>query len=260
MLYLVAIGRLPVSIGVLLEYTAALLLALWVRVVQRRPVKARLWVGLIAALTGLAGVAELIRVGPGARIGLATEVRLDAIGVAAALAAAVLLVVYYLLSARGVARRDPLSLTAYAYLTAAVCGALVRPWWNFDFGFFTRTAEHGLPVWALVTYIVIGGSIAPYLMFAMALKHLPATSVSIIGMLEPVFAAVVAWLAIGEHLNAGQVGGGLLILVGVGLAETARVRQSPAVRGEPAHSVQAEHQAERETRQEELEIAQVPPG
>jgi hypothetical protein len=32
------------------------------------------------------------------------------------------------------------------------------------------------------------------------------------------------------------------------------------VRGEPAHSVQAEHQAERETRQEELEIAQVPPG
>jgi drug/metabolite transporter (DMT)-like permease len=47
--------------------------------------------------------------------------------------------------------------------------------------------------------------------------------VSIVGMVEPVIASTVAWLALGEHLNPAQLTGGALILAGVTLAETARV-------------------------------------
>jgi drug/metabolite transporter (DMT)-like permease len=63
----------------------------------------------------------------------------------------------------------------------------------------------------------------PYLLVAAALRHLPATSVGIVGMVEPVVAAAVAWLALGEALDATQLAGGALILIGVAMAESARI-------------------------------------
>jgi drug/metabolite transporter (DMT)-like permease len=211
LLYFVAIKYLPVGIALLFEYTAPVLVALWMRFVQGHVVRFRLWVGLVASLAGLACVAEVWG-----------DLRLDPRGIAAALAAAVLLAAYFLLGARGVARRDPLSLTAWAFGVAAVAGAAVRPWWSFDATPLGHRS-HGLPVWLLCGYVVVFGSIVPYLLLAGALRHLPATSVSIVGMVEPVIAATVAWLALAEHLNVAQLAGGALILAGVTLAETARV-------------------------------------
>src|SRR4029453_17914622 len=102
-------------------------------------------------------------------------------------------------------------------------------------------SEAGVPVWLLCCYVVILGSIAPYMLVAASLRHLPATSVGILGMIEPVVAAAVAWVTLGagEALNAAQLGGGLLVLAGVTLAETARTTAhrpmpvAPEARGEP---------------------------
>lgn len=222
MLYFVAINRMPVGIGLLFEYTAPVLVALWARFVQGHAVRPRLWLGLAACVAGLACVAEVWG-----------RLRLDALGVLAALGAAVLLAAYYLLSARGVVSRDTLSLTAYAFGVSALAGAIVRPWWRFDFAVLGATSATGhVPVWLLLTYIVIGGSIAPFLLVAGAMRHLPPTSVGIIGMFEPVVATAVAWLALGEHLDPAQIAGGALILVGVALAETARVKAEPS---DPGH-------------------------
>jgi drug/metabolite transporter (DMT)-like permease len=210
MLYFIAISRLPVGIGLLFEYTAPLLVALWARFGQRHRVRPRLWLGLAAGVIGLACVAEVWG-----------DLRLDALGIAAGLGAAVLLAAYYVLGARGVAVRDPVSLTGWAFGVAAVAGLVVRPWWHFPVGLLARRSG-GLPVWLLCLYIVVFGSIVAYSLVAAALRHLPATSVGIIGMVEPVIASAVAWLALREHLNPAQLGGGLLVLAGVALAETAR--------------------------------------
>ena len=67
----------------------------------------------------------------------------------------------------------------------------------------------------LCLYVVVGGSIAPYLLVAAALRHLPATSVGILGMIEPVIATAVAWLVLSETLNLPQLAGGALVLAGV---------------------------------------------
>ncbi|MER7003435.1 DMT family transporter [Dactylosporangium sp. NPDC000555] len=97
----------------------------------------------------------------------------------------------------------------------------------------TATSQTGhLPVWLVLTYIVIGGFIAPYLLIAGAMRHLPPTSVGIIGMAELVVATAVAWLALHEHLDAARIAGGALILAGVALAETARVKAEPS---DPSH-------------------------
>jgi drug/metabolite transporter (DMT)-like permease len=215
MLYFFAISRLPVGIGLLFEYTAPLLVAIWARFGQRRPVRARLWVGLAASLAGLASVAEVWG-----------NFHLDPVGVAAGFTAASLLAVFYVVGAHGVTRRDPLSLTAWAFAMAALAGAIVRPWWGFPFHLLARHSD-GVPVWLLSCYVVVGGSVVPYLLVTAALRHLPATSVGILGMVEPLVASTVAWLVLHEALNAPQVIGGVLVLVGVALAETARVAPVP---------------------------------
>lgn len=215
MLYFVAISRLPVGIGLLFEYTAPLFVALWVRFGQRQPVRPRLWGGLALSLAGLACVAEVWG-----------EFRLDGLGVLAGLGAAVLLALYYLLGARGVARRDTLSLTTWAFGAAAVAGLLTQAVAPARGGWAPLAeTSSGVPVALLLGYVVVLGSIAPYLLIAAALRHLPATSVGIIGMVEPVLASAVAWITLGgsEALNVAQLAGGTLVLAGVALAETARV-------------------------------------
>jgi drug/metabolite transporter (DMT)-like permease len=216
MLYFVAISRLPVGIGLLLEYTGPVFVALWVRFGQRRPVKRRLWLGLALCLAGLAFVAQVRAGGRG----------LDPIGTVAGLVCAVLLATYYLLGSHSVASRDPLSLTCWAFGISALAGALVRPWWDFPASALGRRTA-GVPIWLLAAYLVIFGTIAGYLLITASMRHLPPTSVGIVGMIEPVLASAVAWVLLGEVLAPAQVFGGLVVLAGVVLAETARTPPGP---------------------------------
>jgi drug/metabolite transporter (DMT)-like permease len=219
MLYFVAIGRMPVGIALLFEYTAPLLVALWARFGQRQRVRPRLWGGLVLSLVGLACVAEVWG-----------ELRLDGLGVVAGFGAAVLLAVYYVLGARGVERRDSLSLTTWAFGASAVAGLITRAVTAGTGGWEPLTArtDAGVPVALLCCYVVTLGSVVPFLLVAGAMRHLPATSVGILGMVEPVLAAAVAWITLGagESLNVAQLAGGTLVLVGVTLAETARTGPS----------------------------------
>jgi drug/metabolite transporter (DMT)-like permease len=220
MLYFVAISRMPVGIALLFEYTAPLLVALWARFGQRHPVRPRLWAGLALSLGGLACVAEVWG-----------DLRLDPLGVAAGCGAAVVLALYYVLGARGVERRDTLSLTTWAFSASAAAGLLLRAVTAGAGGWQPLAgSQQGVPVWLLCCYVVALGSIVPYLLVAGAQRHLPATSVGIIGMVEPVLAAAVAWVTLGgtEALNPAQLSGGVLVLLGVTIAETARVPQTAA--------------------------------
>jgi drug/metabolite transporter (DMT)-like permease len=188
---------------------------LWARFVQGQRVRARLWAGLALSLAGLGCVAEVWG-----------DPRLSGPGVLAGLAAAVGLAAYYILGARGIRRRDTLSLTTWAFGVAAIAGLLTRAATAGAGGWAPLgDTTRGVPVALLCAYVVLLGSVAPYLLVAGALRHLPATSVGIIGMVEPVIASGVAWLTLGagEALNAAQLAGGTLVLVGVALAETARV-------------------------------------
>jgi drug/metabolite transporter (DMT)-like permease len=217
MLYFVAISRMPVGIALLFEYTAPLLVALWARFGQRQQVRPRLWGGLALSLAGLACVAEVWG-----------DPRLDGLGVAAGFGAAVLLAVYYVLGARGIEQRDTVSLTTWAFGAAAVTGLIIRAATAGAGGWEPLAgSEAGVPVWLLCCYVVVLGSIVPYMLIAAALRHLPATSVGILGMVEPVLAATVAWITLGasEALNVAQLAGGLLVLAGVTVAETARTTQ-----------------------------------
>lgn len=217
-LYLVAISRLPVGLALLIEYTAPLLVALWARFVQREQVRARVWWALLACLVGLTLVAQ---VRPG--------VELDRIGIAAAAGAAVCLATYYLLGARLVANRDPLSTQAWSLAFAGVFWLALQPLWTFDAGLLADAVPlpgalegASAPLWVLVAWIVVLGTVVPYTLVLAGLKVIGAARSGLIGMIEPVAASAAAWLVLGEAMSGVQLVGGAVVLAGVALAETAR--------------------------------------
>ncbi|SFO33825.1 Threonine/homoserine efflux transporter RhtA [Geodermatophilus obscurus] len=223
-LYYVAIGRLPVGIALVFEMTAPVWIALWVRVVRREEVRRRLWAALALSLGGLVLVAQVWQGGGS----------LDLVGVGAGLAAAVCLATYYLLGERGTADRDPVALTCWSFVAAALFWAVVAPFTaSFDPAVLGTPVPVSLgavelPLWVLVLWIVVLGAIAPFWLSIAALRHLPPTTAGLVATVEPVFASVVAWLWLEQVLTSWQVAGGLVVLTGIALAQTARAAVRPA--------------------------------
>jgi drug/metabolite transporter (DMT)-like permease len=228
-LYYVAIGRLPVGIALVFEMTAPVFIALWVWLVRGERVRRRLWAALGLSLSGLTLVAEVWTGGGG----------LDVVGVVAALAAALCLATYYLMGERGTATRDPVALTCWSFVAAGLFWAVAAPFWPFDVGVLGTSVPVSLgslelPLWALVGWIVVLGAVLPFWLSLAALRHLPPTTAGLVATVEPVLASVVAWLWVEQVLSGWQVLGGLVVLVGIGLAQTARAARRPAPVPEPA--------------------------
>ena len=226
-LYFVAIERLPVGLALLIEYTAPLLVALWARVVLREAVRARVWWALAACLGGLWLVAQV-----------GADVVLDVVGLVAAGAAAVALATYYLLGDRLVRTRDPLTTQTWSMVFAAAFWCTVQPLWTVDtsvlgddVGLPGALSGITVPLWLLVAWIVVLGTVVPYVLVLAGVARLGAARTGVLGMLEPVAASATAWVVMGEAMTGVQLLGGLVVLAGVVLAETSR--QRPAVTPAP---------------------------
>jgi len=227
-LYFVAIQRMPVGIALLFEYTAPLMVALWVRFVQKQPVRSRLWLGLACALGGLALVAQFWK-----------GLTLDPVGLVSALGAGAALACYYLMGERGQRDRDPISLMGFCFGFSALLWAIVSPWTRFPFARLPLTVDlpgalpGSAPLWLLVLWIIVLGTVAPFLLVLFAVARLGPARVGLIGMIEPVGAGIIAWVLLGESLDTIQIIGTVIVLVGIVLAETARQGPAPVPGQEP---------------------------
>ncbi|HVG69197.1 MAG TPA: DMT family transporter, partial [Gaiellales bacterium] len=155
-LYYVAIGRMPVGIALVFEMTAPVFIALYVWLVRREKVRSRLWLALLLSLSGLVLVAQVWQDGGS----------LDPVGVGAALIAALCLATYYLMGERGTVTRDPVALTCWSFVAAALFWAAAAPWWQFDADVLgeqvpVSVGSVTLPLWVLVAWIVVLGAVVP---------------------------------------------------------------------------------------------------
>jgi drug/metabolite transporter (DMT)-like permease len=213
--YFVAIERLPVGMALLLEYQAPIIVALWARFVQHEAVRPRMWLGLALAMAGLAATTN----------GLA----FDGIGVVAGLAAAFCFAAYFLIGEVGVNAIDPLRVIIWSFGVAAAVLNVVAPVTGANdvlgkhVSLLGRLDSHVVPVWALVAWVVVLGTILPFASELLALQHLKATTVTSIAMLEPVGAVALGWVWFRESLGFVAVLGCAAVVAGVLLAQTARL-------------------------------------
>lgn len=221
-LYFVALVYLPVGVALLIEFTAPVMVALWMRLVWKEPTRKTVWLALGMAIAGLALVAQIWN-------GFA----LNAVGVIAALLAAVSLTIFYILGDKQMRvenHRDPVSLVMWGFAAAALFWAIVQPWWSFPWDLLSGdseplgSAEVIFPIWSLSIYLVLLGTVIPFWLTVESLKHLRASQASTVGLTEPLFATIIAWILLGESLTLVQLSGGALILVGVFVAEHSRNR------------------------------------
>lgn len=217
-MFLVAITRLPVSIALIIEFTAPIWIVLYFRFIRRKVVPRLMWVAIFLTFSGLLLVA---RVWLGAT--------LDALGLIVAFIDAFALAAYFLLGEKLVVHRDTKTLTVWGLGSATFFWAIVTPIWSFPVSIFGdkiglqgNFSDYFLPGWVLILWIVTLGTILPYLCVLHALKQLSASTSSVIGMIEPVFAGSFAWWWLREELVPIQLVGSFVVIAGIILADRAR--------------------------------------
>ena len=75
-------------------------------------------------------------------------------------------------------------------------------------------------LWACLGYLVLGTSVVSYVLWNWSLARVDASRVAIFTNLQPVATALLAFVLLGEHLGWETALGGLLVLVGVRVAQS----------------------------------------
>ena len=217
-LYFVSISRMHVSIALLIEFTAPVWIVVYLRVVKRRHVPNQMWLALVLALTGLALIAQVW-----------DGLTLDGIGVIAGFGASFALAFCFLCGESLTEKRDNQSITMWGFFFAGFAWCLVLPIWSFPFDLFTTSIPlagalegSSTPGWVLILYVVLVGTIFPYLCVMAGLKNLKASTTSTFGLLEPIFAGIVAWIWFTESWTLIQLIGGVVVIAGIYMADQAR--------------------------------------
>lgn len=207
--YYLAIDRMPVGVAIALQYTAPVLILLGAVAVSRRLPQRAAWVAATMTLIGAALVGGVAGSDTGS---------LDPLGlVAGALAA----VTYagYLVSAEIAGRRrtHPVTTLLSGFTVAALLWAIILPLWGWPFHLL------GDPQMALrVAAIGILGTLVPFALTVSALRVLSSSVAGIATTSEPVLAAGLAWVLLGQQLAGPQLAGGALVVLGVVVAQLVR--------------------------------------
>jgi drug/metabolite transporter (DMT)-like permease len=213
-LFFVAITRLPVGVTLLIEYTAPVLVVLWVRFVRSVRLPRTAYLGALIAIVGLGIVVQIWQ-----------GLRLDAVGLLIALMAAACCAGYFLMSDN--LHVDPLGLVAWGMIGAAAALLVIARPWNITWSAFGGSATvggHSMPVLAAAVCLIVVATVVAYVTGVLAVRRLSAAIGSTVAMLEVISGAVVAWVLLGERLGAAQIIGGGIVLAGALLAQSATVR------------------------------------
>ena len=217
-LFFLSVELLPVAIAALLAFLAPVLVALWLRYVKHEAVGRSIWLSLVLVVGGLILVSQVW-----------SGMTLNPLGVFFGLLTAAALAAYLLLGEAGARRRDVMSLAFWGFAIATITWSILAPWWNFPWNLLTTTtslfdgAVTGIPVWSLVI-VMIAISVIPFVLVLMSLQRIGAQRGGILGTTEPLWAALLAFILLGEVLSPIQGLGGLVVLVGVIVAEFASQR------------------------------------
>ncbi|HWP85795.1 MAG TPA: DMT family transporter [Terriglobia bacterium] len=202
--YYVAIQRTNVATAIILQYTAPIwvLLYLALRGTQKPKPQQVAAVGL--ALPGIALLIDLFGAG---------QFRMDRLGIAAAMLSAFAFA-FYNVSAHGVlARYDRWRVLLYVTGSAALFWTLVNPPWNVLAGNYSPRQ------WTFMAVFAVVSALGPFAFYAAGLQHLDPARAMIAACMEPVFAILLASIALGEVIGPMQLAGGLLVLGAIVVVE-----------------------------------------
>jgi DME family drug/metabolite transporter len=178
----------------------------WVAVIAWRFLGERLTrthlVALLLTLAGSALVAQVLQPG---------MLRLNALGIVWGLLSGLTYGLWSVFNKVGVRHTNPWTLQCYGMLVGSVVLFLFQPLAPLA----GALQSPGTVVWLLL--LALGPTVGASVAYAAGVRTVPVSVASLIATLEPVLAALLAYLVLGETLGAGQIAGGALILLAVWL-------------------------------------------
>lgn len=222
--YSMAVVKLPVGIALLIEYTAVLWVPIVAMIIFRERVKKVIWLGAAMVLGGLAVVAQI------------WDTQLDFIGVLFAFAASASLTIHFITGER-IQRKLPTNVVmTYGMLFASLFFLPFSNLGSFDVSRLGSGLDLSgnlsgvqLPLWLALIWLGVMGSFLPMALTFLALRHLSATIVGIIATSETVLAFAFALLWLGEVITLTQALGGIVVVIGILIAQTARKQSTVKV-------------------------------
>jgi drug/metabolite transporter (DMT)-like permease len=162
----------------------------------------------------LAGVAMIVVLGAGSGAQLSAS---NPAGAAVALVTPVAWAAYTLLSKPLATRHHTIGIVGVTMIVGALALAPLAP--------HALAGARGLSAggWGWLTFLALGGSAGPYLLWSASLKALPVSRTAAFMYLVPVFALLWTATLLGQAPSAVALGGGLVVLAGVALTQV-RVR------------------------------------
>ena len=218
--YFQAISHADVALVLVIIFTAPIVVAVYerIRLGARLPLYA--WAAIVVAVGGVA----LAIVGKGG---------MPAITLTGFLFALVAMIAYawsVVLAAGLPTALPPLARTGACMVVAVAVWCFVEPPWTLPFDKLGDTTTFdgrfgfSLPVWVAVLFVILIGSVGVYVTWVGGTSLTGAGASSMVGMVEPVVGAILAWGLLGQHLAPGQVIGIAIAVAGIVVVERARVR------------------------------------
>ncbi len=198
--YYLAIQKTNVATAIILQYSAPIWVLLYM--VARRLQKPTLQ-RVAAVGLAVAGIAMVIGViGPG-------TLRLDPVGVTAALLAAFSFA-FYNIGGHGIlARYDRWTVLLYTTFSASLFWIVVNPPWKI------AAAHYSGGQWLFLLVFSLLSVLAPFSFYFAGLQHLEPTRAVVASCLEPVFSIVIAAVVLGEVMGPMQMAGIVLVLAAI---------------------------------------------
>ncbi|MGC3022208.1 EamA family transporter [Brevibacterium sp. FAM 24630] len=212
--YFVAVEHLTVAVALLLEMTAPMLIVFWIWARTRTRPATVTFIGVLVSMVGLLLVLNL----RGSSISI--------IGAVMAMAAAVCLASYFLVSAKDTITIPPVALTGLGMGIGALAMSLivavgVMPWGavtgDVDFGGVSMS-------WVVPMAMIVVFTVGAYITGILGLRYVGATVGSFVNLVEVPFSVIVAWLVLFEMPAPIQLFGGVFILGGVGFIKWGEAR------------------------------------
>ena len=222
--YFQAISNADVALVLVIIFTAPLVVAVYERIHLKEQLPLYAWLAILVSVGGVT-------------LAILGEGGIPAISLVGFLFAFVAMIAYavsVILAARLPTAFPPLARTGACMVVAAVIWAFVIPPWTLPFDKLGDTTTFdgrfgfSLPVWVAVLFVILIGSVGVYVTWVGGTSLVGAGASSMVGMVEPVAAALLAYGLLGQALAPTQALGVAIAVAGIVVVERARVRSARA--------------------------------
>lgn len=197
-----AVLMIPIAVATVLNYTSPIFVVLFSWLLWREKPSRTQALALLLAFVGCVLVTGAYNVRdenlnwPGILVGLSTGVTYGS---------------FTIFGKSAVRRYDSWTVLTYAFGFAALTLLLLRP------GAFTAMSAQPPAAWLAVAGLAFVSTLLSFAAYTAGLKYLSASSASITATVEPVMAAGLAYLLLGEMIGPVNIVGGILVIAAVAL-------------------------------------------